>query len=123
MNHPPTVVHLGDANADVTLSLSYGELLAIDDAANAVITYDPETNEPSMDGRYISARRTASLVTIPKTYRLADGGAEGPVTLEWVKTLSVTDGRALMDAVNGLIKDASAPNDEASPKGPKSKRP
>ena len=41
-------------------------MLAIEDAGNAAIKFNAETNERQIDGSYISARRTAMLSSIPK---------------------------------------------------------
>lgn len=111
MSTPPNVVHLDDANLDVTLSLTYGDILAIEDAGNAAIAFDPETNERRIDGSYISARRTAMLATIPKN-----------ISMESIKQLSPKDGQTLSAAMAELYTAATAVNDPKSPKGAASKK-
>ncbi len=105
------VVHLDDANIDVTVSLTYGDLLAVEDAGNATIQFDTETRERKLDGSYLSARRTAMLSSIPKG-----------ITLDAIKQLSPKDGQKLAAAVDTVYAEATAVNDPESPKGSISKK-
>jgi hypothetical protein len=105
------VVHLDDANIDVTLSFTYGDMLAIEDAGNAAIKFNAETNERQIDGTYISARRTAMLSSIPKG-----------LPFDAIKQLSPKDGQKLAAAVDALFAEATAVNDPESPKGAVSKK-
>jgi hypothetical protein len=107
----PTTVHLDDANTDVALALSYGDMLAIEDAGNAAIQFDPETSERKIDGSYITARRNAMLSVIPKG-----------ISLDAIKQLSPKDGKRLEEAVAALYSAANAANDPESPKGETSKK-
>jgi hypothetical protein len=105
------IVHLDDANVDVTLSFTYGDMLAIEDAGNAAIKIDSETNERQVDGSYLSARRTAMLSSIPKG-----------LTFDAIKQLSPKDGQKLIAAVVSLYAEATSINDPESPKGAVSKK-
>lgn len=116
-----TTLHLDEAQADVTLSLSYGDLLAIEDAGNSAIRIDAETGDRRIDGGFITARRNALLSTIPKQITYA-GQPSQPLPLDLIRQLSVKDGRALEEAVSKVYAEAVAVNDETSPKGSTSKK-
>ena len=124
-NHPTTTmaeydrtIHLPDADCDVTLSFLYGDAVAIDDATNACVKVDTNTQERSFDGTLLSVRRDAMLGHIPKRWTMVDAsGAPVPLTLDAIKKLSYGDGRALEKAVGALFLEASEVHVEDSPKG------
>jgi hypothetical protein len=105
------VVHLDDANIDVTLSFTYGDLRKIEDAGNATIKIDEDTGKRRLDGSYFTARRTAMLSTIAKG-----------ITLDAIDQLSPRDGQKLFAAVAAAFNEATAVNDPKSPKESTSKK-
>lgn len=119
-----SILHLADAQCDVTLSFLYGDAVAIEDATNAALRFDPETRETIPDASVLAARRDAMLTHIPKSWTRVDAdGRAVPLTLDHIRSLSVVDGRALEAAVIALMDAAVAVHVEDSPKESPSSEP
>lgn len=114
-------IHLDDANADVTLVLEYGDILAIEQAGNATIKIDEETGKRKLDGSFIVARKQA-LLSIAREIKY-QGQSAVPITMDIIRKLSVKDGKKLEGSIADLYNEANAVNDEADPKGSTSKKP
>lgn len=117
-------LHLVDADCDVTLSFLYGDAVAIEDATNACVKIDHDTQERTFDGTLLSVRRDAILTHLPKRWTRRDtAGTPVPLTLDAIKGLSLVDGRALEAACVALVQEANAVHVEDDPKEPPSSAP
>ena len=117
-----TIVHLEDANVDVTLSVKFGDLNAINAAGNAHTSFVPtakgELIQKELPGAFLTARDAVLLARIPKTWAPAGSTVSpSPITPDWIDNLSPRDGKKLEGECWKLVNGVRETYAEKSPKG------